>query len=222
MAGNSRTNRATAGSSCPLQRCTEMTSASTCRRRAAESTSRNESTWSAVKAPSPAASTRGRSGSGSTVQTVTIRPYGKARPATAAPPLRPTVSCSAWARAASPPTSPTSPLLAARSPGWAPIPALAPLPRIACEQRPIHFQVGDAEAHEPYERDRRGTGEALPHGPHRNLRRPRDRVAVGARADGREGDRADGVLRGEGQRVDVAAAQQGGLSVMPPLPHRPH
>jgi len=48
--------------------------ASTRRRLATYSASRNESACSALKQPSPAASSRGRSGGGSTVHTVTMRP----------------------------------------------------------------------------------------------------------------------------------------------------
>ncbi len=73
IAGNSRTKRATAGSSSPRQLCTERTSASTRLRRAARNASRNELAWSAVKQPSPAASMRGRSGGGRTVHTVIMR-----------------------------------------------------------------------------------------------------------------------------------------------------
>src|SRR6266566_640005 len=73
IAGNSRTNRATAGSSSPRQAWTERTSASTRFRRAARSASRNELVWTVVKQPSPAASRRGRSGGGRTVQTGTMQ-----------------------------------------------------------------------------------------------------------------------------------------------------
>src|SRR2546426_766991 len=64
---------ATAGSSSPRQAWTERTSASTRFRRAARSASRNELVWTVVKQPSPAASRRGRSGGGRTVQTVTMQ-----------------------------------------------------------------------------------------------------------------------------------------------------
>ena len=73
MAGNSRTKRATTGNSSPRHRCTDRTRASTRFRRAVCSASRRESAWSVVKQPSPTASTRGRSGGGRTVQTVTMQ-----------------------------------------------------------------------------------------------------------------------------------------------------
>src|ERR1700704_1808111 len=88
MAGNSRTKRATAGSSSPRQAWTERTSASTRLRRAARSASRNELAWSVVKQPSPTASRRGRSGGGRTVQMVTRRGHtsvDSSPPAQAAP-----------------------------------------------------------------------------------------------------------------------------------------
>src|SRR5438477_517544 len=62
IAGNSRTKRATAGSSSPRHAWTDRTSASTRLRRAARNASRNDAAWSVAKQPSAAASTRGRSG----------------------------------------------------------------------------------------------------------------------------------------------------------------
>src|SRR3989454_5729701 len=69
---------------------------------------------------------------------------------------------------------------------------------------------------------RRRVAQFLSHGFHGNLRRLRDRIAIGAGAGRRDRDRLDPLLIREPQRVDVAVAQQLRLPALPAPPHGTH